>query len=245
MFILNNDIIFPDVSQADEYGMLAIGGDLSVERLLCAYKNGIFPWYNEDEPIIWWSPDPRSVVFPGEFHCSRSLTREFRRGTFEVTMDLAFPEVIQGCAKAKRKHERGTWIVPAMQKAYTDMHLLGHAHSIECWQDGELAGGLYGLCLGGMFFGESMFSRVANASKVAMAVLVAHCAPWGIRLIDSQVANAHTLSLGAREIPRGEYMQYLGRLVGQERQAGPWTIDPEVLAGLGQKAASETTGTEM
>ena len=214
---------FPPVEEAEE-GLLAIGGDLSPERLLLAYRSGIFPWYSRGEPILWWSPDPRAVVFPDAFHCSRSLQREIKRGTFSVTMDLMFPEVIVSCAKAKRKHEQGTWIVPAMQKAYTQLHELGYAHSVECWCEGRLVGGLYGVCLGRMFFGESMFALEANASKVAFAALVARCGAMGIDLIDSQVVNDHMLSLGACEIPRDEYIGHVERLAGVARKPGRWRI---------------------
>lgn len=214
---------FPSVEEAEE-GLLAIGGDLSPGRLLLAYRSGIFPWFSRGEPILWWSPDPRAVIFPKEFHCSRSLQRDIKRGLFEVTMDRAFPDVILSCAKAKRKHEQGTWIVPAMQRAYTLLHEMGHAHSIECWHEGQLVGGLYGVCLGRIFFGESMFSAAPNASKIAFAALVARCGALGIDLIDSQVANDHMLSLGAREIPRDEYIARLAGLVAAERTPGRWRI---------------------
>lgn len=221
IYALPKDLWFPPVSEAED-GLLAVGGDLEPERLLLAYRSGIFPWYSRREPILWWSPDPRSVLLPSEFHCSRSLARELRRGTFEVTTDTAFTEVIHACANARRKHERGTWITPAMQAAYIHLHELGHAHAIECWQGGALAGGVYGVCLGGVFFGESMFSRVPNASKVALATLVAQCDALGIHLIDTQVANDHVLSLGAREIPREHYLAQLAGLVELPRDPGAW-----------------------
>ena len=223
IYRLPRELWFPPVDEAED-GLLAVGGDLTPGRLLLAYRSGIFPWYSRGEPILWWSPDPRAILLPGEFHCARSLARELKRGSFQVTMDTAFPEVIALCAKAKRKRERGTWIVPAMQKAYTHMHELGHAHSVECWQEGQLAGGLYGVCLGGVFFGESMFSNVPNASKAALAALVARCGAMGIDLIDSQVANDHMLSLGAREIPRAEYIARLRALVDAPRKPGRWQI---------------------
>lgn len=223
---LTRELWFPPVDEADE-GLLAFGGDLSPERLLLAYRSGIFPWYSRGEPILWWSPDPRAVLFPEKFHCSRSLARELRRGTFSVTMDLAFAEVIVSCAKARRRHERGTWIVPAMRDAYVRLHQLGYAHSVECWHEGSLAGGLYGVCLGGVFFGESMFSNVPNASKAALAALIAHCPKFGIDLIDSQVANDHMLSLGAVEVTRREYLERLSLLVERERVPGPWKINAE------------------
>lgn len=214
---------FPPVQEAED-GLLAVGGDLSPERLLLAYRSGIFPWFSTGEPILWWSPDPRAVLFPAEFHCSRSLQREIKRGAFKVTMDCVFPEVIVSCAKSKRRHERGTWIVPAMRRAYTELHELGHAHSVECWQDGQLAGGLYGVSLGRMFFGESMFSAVPNASKVALSALVSRCDALGIDLIDSQVVNDHMLSLGAREISRDAYMAHLSQLLERDRKPGRWKI---------------------
>lgn len=214
---------FPPVQEAED-GLLAVGGDLSPERLLLAYRSGIFPWYSRGEPILWWSPDPRAVLFPNEFHCSRSLARDLKRGVFRVTVDTAFEQVIRSCAKAPRKHEAGTWIVPQMQQAYIHMHTLGHAHSVECWQGDQLVGGLYGIGIGAMFFGESMFSAAPNASKIALATVVAHCAAWGITLIDSQVANPHMLSLGACEIARGEYLDHLKRLIDQEAPPGAWKL---------------------
>nr|AUN36961.1 leucyl/phenylalanyl-tRNA--protein transferase [uncultured bacterium] len=235
---------FPPVDEAED-GLLAVGGDLSPERLLLAYRSGIFPWYSRGEPILWWSPDPRAVLFPGEFHCSRSLAKEIRRGGFSVTMDTAFPQVIQSCAKAPRKHEAGTWIVPQMQAAYIQMHELGYAHSIETWREGQLVGGLYGMCLGGMFFGESKFSSTADASKIALAALVAHCPVWGLALIDSQVANPHMLSLGARDITRTEYLCHLARLLEGERPPGKWTVVPGLLENaFGGPATTPEAGTD-
>ena len=238
IYRLPKELVFPPVDEAED-GLLAVGGDLSPERLLLAYRSGIFPWYSRGEPILWWSPDPRAVIFPHEFHCARSLAREVRRARFTTTMDTAFPEVILACAQIRRRHERGTWIVPAMQEAYIRMHQLGHAHSVECWQEGELVGGVYGLCIGGMFFGESMFSRVPNASKVALATLIAHCAPWNIDLIDSQVANKHVLSLGGREICRDEYLEHLKRLIDRPRTPGRWVIDPALAARVGHRLERE------
>lgn len=223
IYRLPKDLWFPPVDEADD-GLLAIGGDLSAERLLLAYRSGIFPWYSRREPILWWSPDQRSVIFPSEFRRARSLAREQRRGTFTVTSDTAFAEVIRACAVVPRKHERGTWITPAMQEAYIHLHELGHAHAIECWRDGALVGGVYGICLGRIFFGESMFSRYPNASKVALATLIDHVVPLGIDLIDTQVANDHVLSLGAREIPRNEYLGHLARLTREPRVPGPWSL---------------------
>ncbi|MDE2304371.1 MAG: leucyl/phenylalanyl-tRNA--protein transferase [Gammaproteobacteria bacterium] len=204
---------FPPVAQAlaDPPGLLAAGGDLSPERILAAYERGIFPWYSEHQPILWWSPDPRMVLYPEEFHCSRSLERTLRSGRFETRLDGAFGETIRACA-GPRRASLGTWLNPAMIGAYETLHAMGHAHSVETWRDGRLVGGLYGLALGQVFFGESMFSRESDASKVAFARLVEECRHRAIGLIDCQVASAHLERLGAREIPRDAFLASLGRL---------------------------------
>jgi leucyl/phenylalanyl-tRNA--protein transferase len=200
--------VFPPVELAEPNGLLALGGDLSPERLLLAYSSGIFPWYNEGEPILWWSPDPRCIFEPQALHISRSLGKLLRRGVFQVTFDRAFREVMLACAGVRQE---GTWISPAMLAAYCRLHELGYAHSVECWQDGALAGGLYGVCLGRCFFGESMFHRAANASKVALAVLAERLRVRNFELIDGQLPSPHLFSLGAREIPRREFLQRLRR----------------------------------
>lgn len=209
---------FPDPAQAlaDPPGLLAGGGDLSVERLLAAYRRGIFPWYLPGQPVLWWSPDPREVLFPAEFHVSRSLRRVIRRGEFLVTEDQDFAAVILACASGRNGDADegadsgpGTWITAGMRAAYTALAALGHAHSIEVWRDGELAGGLYGVRTGRVFSGESMFSRRNDASKVALTHLVSRCGSRGIELIDCQLPSAHLRSLGSRAIPRREFLARL------------------------------------
>ncbi|MBT7065161.1 MAG: leucyl/phenylalanyl-tRNA--protein transferase [Verrucomicrobia bacterium] len=203
------ELRFPPVENADEDGLLAIGGDLRVERLLLAYRSGIFPWYSEGQPIIWWSPDPRFVLFPGQLRISKSMSRILRSDRFHSTWDTDFPAVIKQCRFAPRAGQSGTWITPRMEAAYCDLHRAGHAHSIEVWQNDELVGGLYGVIVGRCFCGESMFSRVSNASKYALIKLVERLKAIGIELIDSQVPNPHMMSLGAKHIPRSEYLTYL------------------------------------
>lgn len=200
---LSDELWFPPVEEAEEIGLLAVGGDLSPRRLLLAYSLGIFPWYNPGEPILWWSPDPRCVLYPEQVHISRSLRRVLRRGDFEVSFDQDFTAVINGCRIARS--DEGTWITPEMQQAYLDLHRLGYAHSVECWQEGRLVGGLYGISLGRCFFGESMFSAVSNASKVALVRLCAELKQLGFRMLDCQQTSDHLLSLGATEIPRTRF----------------------------------------
>jgi leucyl/phenylalanyl-tRNA--protein transferase len=216
---------FPATDQAldDPDGLLAVGGDLSVERLLAAYRRGIFPWYQDRQPILWWSPDPRAVLFPREFHASRSLRRTLRRNEFRVSVDMDFGSVITACAA--EREQAGTWITPDMLSAYQVLHELGHAHSVETWQDGELVGGLYGVGIGRAFFGESMFSRTSDASKVALARLTSLCGELGIELIDCQLASAHLAKLGARQLPRDEFETLLRRLTAYP---GPqnWSRSP-------------------
>ncbi len=223
IFRLNDDLIFPPPAFAEPEGVLAIDGDLSRERLLLAYRQGIFPWYSEGEPILWWSPDPRMVLFPKDFHCSKRLARKIRQGHFEIRMDTAFPAVMEACATVPRHDQDGTWITDAMKAAYTDLHHAGYGHSIEVWQDNALVGGVYGLSLGGAFFGESMFSKVPDASKVAMAALVDRCKDWGFIMIDCQVANPHLESLGAIDIPREDYLALLDRSNQLQTRKGKWT----------------------
>jgi len=213
---------FPDVALALEEpaGLLAAGGDLSLPRLLAAYRRGIFPWYSQQQPVLWWSPDPRMVLFPSEFRCSRSLARTVRRNVFRIELDRNFPSVIRACAEP-RATQAGTWLNPAMISAYERLHLAGFAHSVEAWHGDQLAGGLYGIHMGGVFFGESMFSRQPDASKVALAQLVGQCAARGIQMIDCQIASAHLHSLGAREIRRSEFLQLLQRWV--KMTPGAWT----------------------
>jgi len=205
-----DSLAFPDpaTALAVPNGLLAIGGDLRPERLLQAYRHGIFPWFDQNQPPLWWSPDPRMVLFPAELHVSRSLQRCRRRTAFLITSDQAFGAVVQACA-GPRPGAAGTWITGGMAAAYQQLHVLGYAHSVEVWNGSALVGGLYGVALGGVFFGESMFSHATNASKLALVHLVKALQPAGYRLIDCQVASPHLASLGARTIPRQEFMEYL------------------------------------
>jgi leucyl/phenylalanyl-tRNA---protein transferase len=207
---LRGDAPFPPVSKAlrSPNGLLCAGGELTPQRLLEAYRHGIFPWFSEGDPILWWSPDPRMVLFPDELKVSRSLGKTLRRGIYETRVDTVFREVMQACAEP-RDGQHGTWIMPEMIAAYTKLHHMGFAHSVESWQDGKLVGGLYGLALGKVFFGESMFMRAPDASKVALVRLVERLRAQGVRLIDCQQATGHLASLGAREIPRKEFSQIL------------------------------------
>lgn len=207
--ILDSELWFPPVEEALPDGLLAIGGDLGAERLLLAYSRGIFPWYNEDEPPMWWCPDPRFVLFPDELKVSRSMRQLVRRDAFEVTVDRAFGDVISNCMKIRRKGMDGSWISGDVVTAYTEMHRLGYAHSVEAWQGGVLAGGLYGIMLGSVFFGESMFSVKANASKFAFISWVDLLKEKGVKLIDCQVHTTHLESLGARMIPRADFVELL------------------------------------
>ncbi len=204
---LSEELWFPPVEEAEEIGLLAVGGDLSPQRLLLAYSLGIFPWYNPGEPILWWSPDPRCVLFPERFHISRSLRRVLNRGEIQVTFDQDFAAVVDGCRDMRS--DLGTWITPEMSAAYVDLYRLGFAHSVECWRQGVLVGGLYGISLGRCFFGESMFSAVDNASKIALAVLCSRLRQLGFRMIDCQQTSDHLLSLGATEIPRERFCALL------------------------------------
>jgi leucyl/phenylalanyl-tRNA---protein transferase len=221
VFELNERIVFPPVRLAEPDGILAVGGDLSPERLLLAYRSGIFPWFSNRDPIIWWSPDPRFVLFPGELCVSKTMRQVLGRKLFDITLDRDFRGVIQGCQEPRKK-ERGTWITAEMMEAYIRLHELGYAHSVEAWHGGELAGGLYGISLGGCFFGESMFTRVSNASKAALIVLVTRLAELGFIIIDSQVYTGHLESLGARHIVREEYIEHINRGLASETIRGSW-----------------------
>ena len=203
---------FPPLSHAltDPNGLLAVGGDLSNTRLLNAYRHGVFPWYNDGQPILWWSPDPRMVLFPEKFKASRSLKKNIRKHEFEFSLDQAFLQVIELCA-APRSTDSGTWINHEMQSAYINLHRLGHAHSVEIWQQDKLVGGLYGVAIGKVFFGESMFSLVTDSSKTAFYLLAGLLADHHFELIDCQVYSEHLRSLGAEEIPRAEFERYLQR----------------------------------
>lgn len=209
MFFLNDDLWFPPLDLASPEGILAIGGDLSTERLLLAYQSGIFPWYNEGEPIIWYSPDPRMVLFPDKLKISKSMQQVIRSKKFKVTFDQDFSGVISSCKHVVRKGQEGTWITDEMQWAYIKLHKMGIARSVEVWQDEELVGGLYGIDLGHVFCGESMFSKVSNSSKLAFIALVEKLKKEHYKLIDCQVYTDHLASLGAEEIPRSEFLKYL------------------------------------
>lgn len=222
VFLLSERNHFPNPRLATNEGLLAIGGDLSVDRLLLAYQNGIFPWFSAGEPILWWSPDPRLVLFPNQFKPSKSLQKIMRRSIFKITLDQAFPEVIRECAQIRIEHQEGTWIVDDMIDAYCQLHDSGFAHSMEAWQDGRLVGGLYGVSLGRCFFGESMFSRVSNASKVAFAGLVDYLDSHAFDLIDCQVTTRHLMRLGAREIPRDRFLDLLSATLQKPTLQGTW-----------------------
>lgn len=224
VFRLIEDLIFPSAEFAEPDGLLAIGGDLEPARLILAYSQGIFPWYSKDDPILWWSPAPRLVLFPEEFHLPRRLARLIKSNHFQLTADTAFAEVIAGCATASGRLENGTWITPEMQTAYIRLHRLGFAHSIECWQEGNLVGGVYGVCLDRMFFGESMFTRTSNASKVALAALVHQALELDIGLIDCQMTTAHLLRFGARELSREAFQDQLDHLVDECRPQKKWRL---------------------
>ena len=213
VFQLTEKIIFPPPELAEENGLLAIGGDLSAKRLLLAYSKGIFPWYSAGEPILWWSPSPRLVIIPNEFKVPSRLSRFIKQQKYKVTMDQAFHQVIMACANAANRQEKGTWIDDDMIEAYTLLHEMGYAHSVECWMDDELVGGLYGIALGKIFFGESMFSRQSNASKVAFVYLAEKLLERDFDLIDCQLKTEHLMQFGAREIPGAEFQDLLAKSV--------------------------------
>jgi leucyl/phenylalanyl-tRNA---protein transferase len=231
IFRLPREVIFPDPSLAEPDGLLAVGGDLTPERLLTAYAEGIFPWYGDDSPILWWSPDPRLVLEPDALHVSRSLQRTLRRGTFRLTADAAFGQVIRRCATRERPGQDGTWITAEMIAAYEGLHQLGFAHSFEAWEAATLVGGLYGVSLGAAFFGESMFHDRPDASKAAFARAVPFLASRGVRLIDCQVRTDHLVSLGAHEIPRREFLTRLAAALERPTLHGRWELDPTPAVG--------------
>lgn len=229
MFVLSTngqDLRFPPVEQASPEGLLAVGGDLRPERLLEAYRHGIFPWYSDDQPILWWSLDPRTVLFPEKLHVSRSLKRSLRPGIFSVTLDTKFREVMFGCAGPRPQYpDGGTWITAEMLAAYTCLHELGYAHSVETWQEGELVGGLYGVALGGAFFAESMFTRVPDASKVALVSLMRQLQAWGFHLMDCQQSSPHVMALGAESIPRCDFLDHLTASLALPDRRGHWQFN--------------------
>ena len=206
----DTETAFPDTSLAltEPDGLLAVGGDLSPQRLEMAYKNGIFPWFNHDQPILWWSPNPRAVLFPSNFHESKSLKKLLRHNPFTISFDQAFDDVVAKCSHI-RKDDTGTWITNDMKRAYHELHTRGHAHSVEAWREGKLVGGLYGVCFGKVFFGESMFSSETNASKVAFSILVRELISWEIELIDCQISSDHLSRFGAEDISRKQFISLL------------------------------------
>ena len=213
-----------ELALSEPNGLLCAGGDLTPQRLLEAYRQGIFPWYAKGEPILWWSPDPRMVLVPREFKLSRSLHRTLRAGRYQIRLDSDFPAVIRSCANTRRKSQNGTWITTEMQSVYIALHELGYAHSVEAWVDGVLVGGLYGLAIGKMFYGESMFSHVSDASKIALAHLAHYLDVQGFGLIDCQMNTSHLASLGAREIPRAAFVARLQELTANATH-GRWPLD--------------------
>ncbi|MFO7932045.1 MAG: leucyl/phenylalanyl-tRNA--protein transferase [Thermodesulfobacteriota bacterium] len=224
IFRLSDKLSFPPPHFAAGNGLLAIGGDLSEDRLLLAYKKGIFPWYSPYDPILWWCPDPRLVLYPSEVHVPQRLRRRIKNSGFTITSDLAFDSVIDECARVRKEGHEETWLVDDMIEAYKGLHKRGYAHSVETWCKGELAGGLYGVCIGGVFFGESMFARVSDASKAALVALCGHMAENGFDLIDCQVATAHLMWMGAREVPRRVFLKQLEASVERPEPGGKWSI---------------------
>lgn len=227
---------FPPVEQATEHGLLAAGGDLSAERLLDAYKHGIFPWFNKNDPILWWCPDPRMVLFTDRVHISKSLKRQLRKQEMSVTFDQAFERVMHACSAPRANQptdpDNRTWIHEEMIKAYNELHALGYAHSVECWQQNRLVGGLYGVAIGKAFFGESMFSFVTDSSKIALVTLCQQLARWDMPLIDCQIYSDHLARMGAEEIPRQQFIGQLQQLCHQPGVSAPWKIDPDLPLSL-------------
>ena len=226
VFPLTARAFFPHPDQAEPDGMLALGGDLSVERLLRAYAAGIFPWFGPGSPILWWSPPERAILLPGDEHFSRKTLRALGRASFEVRVDTCFEAVIGHCARTPRPGQEGTWITPAMRAAYVALHREGYAHSFETFRDGQLVGGLYGIALGAAFFGESMFSLESHGSRAAFAELCRTAWAWGFHFIDGQLPNENLLGLGARVVPRKEFLERLGKALETPTRRGSWTVAP-------------------
>ena len=225
IYRLIEELVFPAPEYADPSGLLAVGGDLSSQRLLEAYRFGIFPWYSDDQPILWWSPDPRLILELGDFRVSRSLRKTLKKETFQVTLDCAFEDVIRACSSVPRAGQSGTWITEEMKDAYIRLHGLGYAHSVESWFRGKLAGGLYGVSLGKCFFGESMFHFETDASKVALASLVEKLKSWEFHFIDAQMTTEHMLKLGAKEMPRRLFLKRLQSALRYPTKRGRWRIE--------------------
>jgi leucyl/phenylalanyl-tRNA--protein transferase len=222
VFLLSDTIEFPPPHLASEEGLLAVGGDLTQKRLLLAYRMGIFPWFSNNEPILWWSPDPRLVLYPHEIKTSKTLKKIIKKEVFKVTMDLAFNEVINQCAQVRLKKNQGTWIIEDMIEAYCQLHESGFAHSVEVWRQGELAGGLYGVSLGKCFFGESMFTRISNASNIALVKLVEYLKELSFNMLDCQVPTEHLTRFGARQIPRIRFLNQLEKSLKAPTRKGKW-----------------------
>ncbi|MDT8446670.1 MAG: leucyl/phenylalanyl-tRNA--protein transferase [bacterium] len=225
IYQLPKEFLFPHPEEAETEGILAVGGGLEPERLLLAYQMGIFPWYDHNTPILWWSPDPRLLIYPKEVHVSKTLKRVLRSGKFRVSFDQAFGQVIEACAVTKREGQEGTWILDEMVEAYTELHRQGYAHSVECWEEGVLVGGLYGISIGAAFFGESMFSHRPDASKTALVYLCAQLDAWNFELVDCQVPTDHLKRMGAIEVPRRLFLEQLGQALQQETRLGTWSFD--------------------
>ncbi|MDL1963752.1 MAG: leucyl/phenylalanyl-tRNA--protein transferase [Deltaproteobacteria bacterium] len=225
VFLLSDKIIFPPPHFAGSEGLLAIGGDLGKERLLLAYRMGIFPWFSENEPIMWWSPDPRLVLYPQDLRVSKSLKKVINKNIFQVTIDSFFEQVISLCAQIRLQKNEATWLCEDMIEAYCDLHEAGYAHSVEVWYKGELAGGLYGVALGKSFFGESMFTRISNASKVAFTALVEYLKTLSFDMIDCQIPTEHLKSFGAREIPRSIFLKQLNESLKEPTKKGRWVYN--------------------
>ncbi|MET0404798.1 MAG: leucyl/phenylalanyl-tRNA--protein transferase [Cystobacter sp.] len=227
IYLLGDDpLLFPPPERADRTGLLAVGGDLSPERLLSAYSQGIFPWYNEGQPLLWHSPNPRFVLEPAKLHVGRSLRKALKARGYDIRWDTAFADVIAACAEVPRPGQDGTWITPEMQRAYVTLHELGYAHSVEAWAGDTLVGGFYGVSLGAAFFGESMFARAPDASKAAFATAVERFQAWGFHFIDCQVETEHLARFGAEHWPRKHFLQALAVALGEPTRRGPWT-DPD------------------
>lgn len=222
---LSKELIFPPPHLAEKDGLLAVGGDLSKTRLLLAYSMGIFPWYSEGDPILWWSPDPRLILLPEELRISRSLRQTIRKGIFNITFDTDFESVIRNCATVHHKEDGGTWITGEMIDAYINLHKAGYAHSVESRFEGELVGGLYGVALGSVFFGESMFTKKSDASKAAFVTLVQQLIKWNFGLIDCQITTSHLKSFGAQEIPRQNFMKMLKSALKASTRQGKWNLE--------------------
>lgn len=224
IYQLDERILFPPASHAED-GLLAVGGDLSPERLILAYSQGIFPWYDADQPILWHSPDPRMVLVPDELRVPRSLRKIARKQPYRLSLDEAFPEVIHACATVDRPEQDGTWITRDMEAGYVELHARGVAHSVEAWREEELVGGLYGVSLGAAFFGESMFARASDASKLALVALVAQLDAWQFQFVDCQVRTLHLARFGAADWPRTRYLRALDRALAHPTRRGPWTFE--------------------